>query len=1030
MSWKRRRNGSTVIHSRAMVVAVVVLVLAQIGTCQFVPASAASPPETGGATSVAAMVPTTETTDNTTETPDPTTETPDRITETPGPTTSDMTSPSVTSPSAPPDVTDAPTPAPALAPTASPTPSQTPAPSVPAAVPTPGPSQAPTINPTPAPTAPPAVTPSPTQSPPDTPVPTTTVEPVVSATPTPIPTPTPALSTPTPPLAGTPPSVTPSDTPTPTPTATSSQTASPTPTQTLPPIPTQSPTPYPTGSPTTPPTPLDATATPTPTPTPDSPTEASTPAPGSSMTPAPTLDSTVPPTTTATPTPTSTAAPTLAPTPGPSAAPTQSPTASPTLAPTRVPTPAPTLAPTVVLRSVISLSFLSKAAETSELLRQVQQSLADITNNALVGVTAAEYTVTADDVTILGTSDGSLVVDYEVALPPGATTPDGSAIPPEDLADLSTAALGEELSDTAATSEVLQTNGLPEQTALTVISPPAATVEAAPPPSPPQPAAPVATAAAPLPLAEDSGGSTTPWWHPTQPLMMAILAGVGVLVLSCLVALIVWLCTRRRAKVKPKHGDDEESSYQRHESSLPQTGADNHDDTAQVGVMEPVPPPAAALTTPPLLPSEQAPSWKQPGANVKPRPYKGIFKPFMSNPRPPNMEPYERLVMVSSRVPGAMGIKDAVLSNCAVVVYDWKLYTLQELLGHIKRVLAGRKVHSIGIIAPAGKPGAVGILEGYQTTPQKLQKKPELAQFWRVLAGFVAPQTNNGSGGRLDFLCCRVLEQPAAGAELLRSLGGLLKLSVAASDDPENSFPLSAVEVAPDGTAYAADTGNLAMDLYFDEESMLSALKAVPRALKNSVPMVKARQLDALESPLMLPPANPSVYTAIAAVLKDRRTQIEQQGGVHADQLARLFLEEEPSLGEQQANWVSLLIDLKRGGTYTVQQIVDELQSCEDVSSDVHRGVDDAEVVERLYDYLTANKDAMESVFATLDVGRSGTLDIYEICEMVGMIPGLEIVEVRYILLYLIEVKDANGDGRLSLHELIQLVGEAAAGGA
>jgi len=725
----------------------------------------------------------------------------------------------------------------------------------------------------------------------------------------------------------------------------------------------------------------------------------------------------------------------------------------------------------------------------------VQQSLADITNNALVGVTAAEYTVTADDVTILGTSDGSLVVDYEVALPPGATTPDGSAIPPEDLADLSTAALGEELSDTAATSEVLQTNGLPEQTALTVISPPAATVEAAPPPSPPQPAAPVATAAAPLPLAEDSGGSTTPWWHPTQPLMMAILAGVGVLVLSCLVALIVWLCTRRRAKVKPKHGDDEESSYQRHESSLPQTGADNHDDTAQVGVMEPVPPPAAALTTPPLLPSEQAPSWKQPGANVKPRPYKGIFKPFMSNPRPPNMEPYERLVMVSSRVPGAMGIKDAVLSNCAVVVYDWKLYTLQELLGHIKRVLAGRKVHSIGIIAPAGKPGAVGILEGYQTTPQKLQKKPELAQFWRVLAGFVAPQTNNGSGGRLDFLCCRVLEQPAAGAELLRSLGGLLKLSVAASDDPENSFPLSAVEVAPDGTAYAADTGNLAMDLYFDEESMLSALKAVPRALKNSVPMVKARQLDALESPLMLPPANPSVYTAIAAVLKDRRTQIEQQGGVHADQLARLFLvphphsptsavclmgwgrrtggrgpllvqlpirrprdrlnyysmfrplphvhelsltnlagcgaqEEEPSLGEQQANWVSLLIDLKRGGTYTVQQIVDELQSCEDVSSDVHRGVDDAEVVERLYDYLTANKDAMESVFATLDVGRSGTLDIYEICEMVGMIPGLEIVEVRYILLYLIEVKDANGDGRLSLHELIQLVGEAAAGGA
>lgn len=43
-----------------------------------------------------------------------------------------------------------------------------------------------------------------------------------------------------------------------------------------------------------------------------------------------------------------------------------------------------------------------------------------------------------------------------------------------------------------------------------------------------------------------------------------------------------------------------------------------------------------------------------------------------------------------------------------MVVYDWKNFTLQELMRHVKKTLGGRTVWSVGVVAPGSKPGGVG----------------------------------------------------------------------------------------------------------------------------------------------------------------------------------------------------------------------------------------------------------------------------------------------------------------------------------
>lgn len=127
-------------------------------------------------------------------------------------------------------------------------------------------------------------------------------------------------------------------------------------------------------------------------------------------------------------------------------------------------------------------------------------------------------------------------------------------------------------------------------------------------------------------------------------------------------------------------------------------------------------------------------------------------------------------------------------------------------------------------------------------------------------------------------------------------------------------------------------------------------------------------------------------------------------------------------MSDHDVGWVSLLIDLKRNQSYSLAHLSDELINIDEVATNVHNGMDEGDVLGRLHDYLTGNETVIRNVFEKMDQDGNGMLDIHEICHLVGMIPGLDVSEVRYILIYIIEFKDTNKDGRLSFDEVCALV--------
>jgi hypothetical protein len=49
----------------------------------------------------------------------------------------------------------------------------------------------------------------------------------------------------------------------------------------------------------------------------------------------------------------------------------------------------------------------------------------------------------------------------------------------------------------------------------------------------------------------------------------------------------------------------------------------------------------------------------------------------------------------------------AAQPNVACVVYDWRTFTLQEIVRYIKRAVGLNKVLSVAVVAPGNTPGQV-----------------------------------------------------------------------------------------------------------------------------------------------------------------------------------------------------------------------------------------------------------------------------------------------------------------------------------
>jgi hypothetical protein len=230
--------------------------------------------------------------------------------------------------------------------------------------------------------------------------------------------------------------------------------------------------------------------------------------------------------------------------------------------------------------------------------------------------------------------------------------------------------------------------------------------------------------------------------------------------------------------------DEDEEDMEVGESKKLVDAKDDRDDAPHSSDTPTEPNDSAPAIKPATKPGHEQPKEKAatPGSEVA-----HVF----SDPCAPGSEPYRRLILISSRIPGAKDIASAALNDCAVGVYDWKHFTLEELLGRVKSMLGGHKVDSVAVIAPGDKPGAIGLLQGYQTTRDKLSKKEDLAQFWKRLASHVTPNSGaDGATGRVDLLSCRVTEAAEKGANMMASLQKLTKLQVFASDDARREYPL------------------------------------------------------------------------------------------------------------------------------------------------------------------------------------------------------------------------------------------------
>ncbi|XP_069127414.1 epithelial cell-transforming sequence 2 oncogene-like isoform X1 [Argopecten irradians] len=123
-----------------------------------------------------------------------------------------------------------------------------------------------------------------------------------------------------------------------------------------------------------------------------------------------------------------------------------------------------------------------------------------------------------------------------------------------------------------------------------------------------------------------------------------------------------------------------------------------------------------------------------------------------------------RVVFISSRVPAADLLADAVLFGVIPVVYEYEGTTTETLLLKLEKALQGRQAQSIGIFCHSQEPGELRLVQNCTVTLDTLDVS-YVSQFFETVADRIIPPNQ---GGQLDVFVPLAASEP--GLEMLIQL--------------------------------------------------------------------------------------------------------------------------------------------------------------------------------------------------------------------------------------------------------------------
>eukprot|EP00873_Tetraselmis_striata_P042313 jgi/Tetstr1/462577/TSEL_007563.t1 len=395
--------------------------------------------------------------------------------------------------------------------------------------------------------------------------------------------------------------------------------------------------------------------------------------------------------------------------------------------------------------------------------------------------------MTAEEVSIVGVTNGSVVIESVVSNPPNSPLDD------DDTANSIRAALAAGLDDAPTFNARLASFGFPAEVVLEEV-PQEPFVEAdgvaVPVPSPPPP------------------WDSDEYWHDLhdqikdKPWVIGVIVAILVVILllvvlvSCLIAR--WM-KKRASRPKPiasgslqvgKTPQSHPASVAVHVSPAGLNYSRGFDDSC------PIPRPPPPSTGFPPWTSINTPGWASPGGPISPgmlhfgaspnnKPSASAIRLHMSPPKPrgsPGMDRFDHVVLSPSLTDDQVeGLRSALRHDVALVCYDYRTFSLPEF---------------------------VDIVEGYSLALPFLAQPAglEMLAFWQQLCGFVR------DGGRISLLGANLTKKPERGVALLRRLQDETKLLHVTSDDMARGFPLQML--SEDGRSFE-ETGVAALDDYF-----------------------------------------------------------------------------------------------------------------------------------------------------------------------------------------------------------------------